>query len=299
MIKSFADLERSLKSNVKTARIAVVCAHEEHTLEAVIKAMKEGLVTPILIGNKSKIEEILNSFAVNLNLVTIINETDEPLAAQKAVDLVKNNQADFIMKGLIQTKNLLKAVVNKEHGLGTGSVMSHMAFNEVPNYHKLLVTTDGGMVMYPNLEQKRAVLENAVKIFNKLGYEKPNVAVLAAVEKVNPKMPETVDAAELKRLNQEGIIKNCIVEGPISYDLSLNKESAEIKNYHSEVTGEVDIFLVPNITVGNILGKSLIYSAKAKMAGLIVGAKVPIILTSRGATVEEKYLSIVLAVAVS
>ncbi|QOR36490.1 bifunctional enoyl-CoA hydratase/phosphate acetyltransferase [Clostridium sp. 'deep sea'] len=299
MIKSFADLERSLKSNVKTARIAVVCAHEEHTLEAVIKAMKEGLVTPILIGNKSKIEEILNSFAVNLNLVTIINETDEPLAAQKAVDLVKNNQADFIMKGLIQTKNLLKAVVNKEHGLGTGSVMSHMAFNEVPNYHKLLVTTDGGMVMYPNLEQKRAVLENAVKVFNKLGYEKPNVAVLAAVEKVNPKMPETVDAAELKRLNQEGIIKNCIVEGPISYDLSLNKESAEIKNYHSEVTGEVDIFLVPNITVGNILGKSLIYSAKAKMAGLIVGAKVPIILTSRGATVEEKYLSIVLAVAVS
>ena len=173
--------------------------------------------------------------------------------------------------------------------------MSHVAMQEVPSYHKLLAVTDGGMMMYPDLEAKKSIVENAVEVFNKMGYENPKVGVLAAVEVVNPKMPEAVDGAELKRMNQEGIIKDCIIEGPISYDLAMNLESSKIKGYESPVVGDVDILVVPNITAGNILGKSLIYSAGAKMAGFIVGAKVPIVLTSRGASTEEKYLSLAIS----
>lgn len=205
--------------------------------------------------------------------------------------------ADFLMKGKIQTADLLSAVVNKEEGLRTGKVMSHVVFNEIPNYHKLLVLTDGGMMMYPDLNKKKEICENAVGTLRTLGYDKPKVAVLAAVEKVNPKMPETVDADALKTMNKSGELADCIVEGPISYDLTMSKESAAIKGFESPVTGDADIVLVPNITVGNVLGKSLIYSAGAKMAGFIVGAKVPIVLTSRGSTSEEKYLSLVLSAA--
>ncbi len=150
-------------------------------------------------------------------------------------------------------------------------------------------------MMYPDLEAKKSIIENAVDVFLKMGYDCPKVGVLAAVEVVNPKMPEAVDAAELKKMNQEGIIKNCIVEGPIAYDLAVNAESSVIKGYESPVAGDVDILVVPNITAGNILGKSLIYSGNAKMAGFVVGAKVPIVLTSRGATTEEKYLSLAIS----
>jgi phosphate butyryltransferase len=217
------------------------------------------------------------------------------LAAEKAVALVNENKADFIMKGKIQTADLLRAVVNKEKGLRTGRVMSHFVFDEVPSYHKLIVTTDGGMMTYPDLNQKKQIIENAVDVLRAMGYDKPKVAVLAAVEKVNPKMPESVDADMLKKMNQEGKIKNCIVEGPISYDLAISKKCAEIKGFKSPVAGDADILIVPNITAGNILGKCLICSAEGKMAGFIVGAKVPIGLTSRGSSAEEKYLSLVLS----
>ncbi len=175
--------------------------------------------------------------------------------------------------------------------------MSHVVFNEIPNYHKLLVLTDGGMMMYPDLDKKKQICENAVDTLRTLGYKMPKVAALAAVETVNPKMQETVDADALKRMNLENEITDCIIEGPISYDLTMSKASAEIKGFESPVTGDADIVLVPNITVGNVLGKSLIYSAGAKMAGFIVGAKVPIVLTSRGSSSEEKYLSLVLSAA--
>jgi phosphate butyryltransferase len=177
--------------------------------------------------------------------------------------------------------------------------MSHVSIQEVPSYHKLLITTDGGMMMYPDLEQKKKIIENAVEVLHSLGYENPKVAVLAAVETVNPKMPESVDAGKLKEMNQNGEITGCIVEGPISYDIAMNKESGEIKGFVSPVAGDPDILIVPNITCGNILGKCLVYSAGAKMAGFIVGAKVPIVLTSRGSSSEEKYLSLVLSAAAS
>lgn len=293
--KNFDALIETVQNFESVRKVVVICAHDEHTLEAVFKGVSEGIVSPILIGQKAKITSILEEMKVTLDEALIYDAETDPEAASLGVAMIREGKADFIMKGKINTADLLKAVVNKEKGLRTGSVMSVVALHEVPGYHKLLCITDGGMMMYPNLEEKKQVLENAVKTFNSMGYENPKVAVLAAVEAVNPKMPETVDADAIKQMNLSGEIKNCMVEGPISYDLAMSKESAEIKGYKSEVCGDPDILLVPNITVGNILSKAIVYTAGAKMAGFIVGAKVPIVLTSRGATTEEKYLSLVLS----
>ncbi len=297
VIKNFDELIRKVANYKEKKKVAVVAAHDEHTLEAVFKAKEDGVVEPILIGRKDKIKEILDKHNFALSDEFIIDIEDESQAAYKAVELVNENKANSIMKGKIQTADLLKAVVDKERGIRTGRLMTHFAVLEVPTYHKLLAITDGGMVMYPTLEQKKGIIQNAVDVLLSLGYEKPKVAVLAAVEKVNPKMPETVDAAELKKMAESGEITNCIVEGPISYDIAMNRESAEIKGFDSPVVEDVDILIPPNIATGNILAKALIYSGNAKMAGIIVGAKVPIILTSRGSSSEEKYLSIVLATA--
>lgn len=295
VIKNFEELIRKVQKLESKKTVVVVAAQDEHTLQAVFKAKKDNIVNPILIGDKPKIKEILSILHEGLDDSAIINAESDKSAAEKAVQLINENKADFIMKGKIQTADLLKAVVNKEKGLRTGKIMSHFVFNEIPNYHKLIVTTDGGMMMYPNVDEKKEIIENAVNTLLVMGYENPKVAVLAAVEKVNPKMPESVDAGLLKEMNLKGELKNCIVEGPISYDLTMSKESAKIKGYESPVVGDADILIVPNITAGNILGKSLVYSAGAKMAGFIVGAKVPIVLTSRGSTAEEKYLSLVLS----
>lgn len=294
-IKSFDELIKKLQSNSKKKIVAVVSAHDEHTLEAVIKANKAGLLEPLLIGDKEKIINILDTLSTDIKYSTIINEMDNKNAAKIAVKLVHENKADFIMKGKIETGDLLKAVVHKEDGLRVGRIMSHIAIHEIKSYHKLLAVTDGGMSLYPRLEDKKQIIENAVEAFMSIGYDNPKVAVLCAIEKVNSKMPETIDAGELKKMNQRGEISNCIIEGPISYDLAMSKDSAKIKSYNSLVVEDVDILVVPDIVSGNILGKSLVYSAGAKMAGMILGAKVPIVLTSRGSSSEEKYLSLVIS----
>lgn len=192
---------------------------------------------------------------------------------------------------------MLKAVVAEESGLRTGRLMSHLAFLKIPNYHKMIVLTDSGMVLYPNLQQKKQIIENAVENLRNMGYDTPKVGVLAAVEKVNPKQPETVDAAELTEMNRRGEIQNCIVEGPLSYDILMSRESARKKGFTGELVGDPDILVVPDMPCGNILGKALLFSAEADMAGLIVGAKAPIALTSRGATEKEKRQSLLLAAA--
>jgi phosphate butyryltransferase len=297
VINNFDQLIEKVRDIDGAKRVAVVCAHDEHTLEAVQKAENDGLVKSVLIGKSAEINEILKKLNFEKDDTDIIHVEGDLETAYKACEIIRNEQADFLMKGKIQTGDLLKAVVDKEKGLRTGKVMSHVVFHEIPNYHKLMVVTDGGMMMYPDLDKKKQILENAVDTLCAIGYEKPKVAVLAAVEKVNPKMQESVDAGALKEMNVKGEIKNCIVEGPISYDLTMNKESAAIKGFESPVTGDADIMIVPNITVGNILGKCLVFSAEAKMAGFIVGAKVPIVLTSRGSTSEEKYLSLIISAA--
>lgn len=294
-LKNFKELIDKVQNNESKKRVVVAAAHDEHTLEAVFKAKNDKLVEPVLIGDKNKIIEILKKLSIDFDENKIINTENDIEAAEKTVALINEGHADFIMKGKLQTADLLKAVVNKEKGLRTGNVMSHVAILEIPAYHKLIAVTDGGMMMYPNAEEKKQIIENAVDVFLAMGYECPKVAILAAVETVNPKMPEAVDADILKKMNQNSEIKNCVIEGPISVDLTFNKESAKIKGYESPITGEADILIAPNITTGNIMSKALLEFANATMAGMIVGAKVPIVLTSRGATTEEKYLSLVLS----
>lgn len=296
-IKNFDELINKVKGFEEKRKVAIIAAHDEHTLEAVFRAVENNIIEPVLIGNAEEIKKIIKKLNKNLNHENIIDISNDIEAAYLGVELAAKGEVDFIMKGMIQTPDLLKAVVDKEKGLRTGNIMSHFVINEIPNYHKLLVTTDGGMMTYPDVDQKRQIIENAVNVLLQLGYEEPKVAVLAATENINLKMPESVDADKLKEMNQSGVITNCIVEGPISYDLTMSKEAAEIKGYNSPVSGDADVLIVPNITAGNILGKSLIYSAGAKMAGFIVGAKVPIVLTSRGSSSDEKYLSLVLCAA--
>jgi phosphate butyryltransferase len=299
-LRTFDDIIGKIKGLGTKKRIVVAGADDPHVIESVWKALQGGLIAkPLLTGDVEKITGVIRDLSLNPADFSIVDNPAGMNSAENAVALIKDGAADFLMKGLIDTKDMLKPVVNKDNGLNTGKIMSHVVFNQVPSYHKLIVTTDGGMVTYPDLEQKVHILENAVAVLRRLGYEKPSAAVLTAVEKANPKMLETLDAEAMKKMAESGKIKDCFVEGPISYDIAMSREIAEIKKYQSPYCGDFDILLTPNIHAGNILGKSLVVSAGAKMAGIIAGAKIPIILTSRGSSAEEKYLSIALASAVS
>lgn len=295
MYTNFESIVKALQGKTEKRIMAVAGADDSHILEAVVRARAEGLTDAILIGNAARITELLREIKQDETQYELISCDSPQECGRIAVQIVKEGKANFLMKGLIDTKDLLKPVVQKENGLTTGRIMSHVGLNELPSYHKLIVNTDGGMLVYPTVEQKKDIIINAVRMLQMLGCECPKVAVLAGVEKVNPKMLETVDAAELKLMNQKGEIEGCIVEGPISYDLAMSAENAKIKNFDCPYCGDFDVLVAPNLVCGNILGKSWYMQAGGKMAGIIVGAKVPIVLTSRGATSEEKYLSIALA----
>lgn len=297
--KSFDELIEKVKGYSSIKRMAIAAAGERHTLEAAFHARKEGVARPVLVGDEVEIRRIMKEMGEEVPDEDIYPAADNKEAAELAVSLVREGKADFLMKGYLDTGVILKAVVNKEQGLGKGGVMSHFTMFDVPGYHKILVPVDGGMVTYPTLEQKKAIIENTVDTLIAMGYDCPKVGVLACVEKVNPKMPETVEAAELARMNREGEIKNCIVEGPISYDCAVDGEIAKLKGYESRIAGDVDVLVAPNIHAGNIMGKMLTCTCKAKMAGFVVGAKCPVVLTSRGSSAEEKFLSVVVSAAAS
>ncbi|MCI9026035.1 MAG: phosphate butyryltransferase [Dorea sp.] len=290
-IKNFAELKDRVGHERKKT-VAVACAHDEHTLEAVLKAHEEGILNYYLIGYKDEIIHKAKALGFEVRKEWIIEGVSEEECAGTAVCLVNENKADFIQKGLMQTSALLKAVVNKESGIGKGVPMSHIALLDIPGYHKIMGVTDGGMILYPDLEMKKAIIRNAVDIFWKAGYEKPKVAAMCAVEVVNPKMPETVDARALKKMSEEGMFGECYVEGPISMDIAVNRKAAQIKKCDSQVAGDVDILMMPDIDTGNIMVKALLEFAGAKMAGLVTGAKAPIALNSRSASFEEKYYSL-------
>lgn len=294
---NFDQLIEKVKGYPAKKRMAVAAAGDEHTLEAVMHARKEGIVDPVLVGHKAVIDKILAEMGETVAEENIYDYPDIKEAAEQAVKLVKEGKADFLMKGKLDTSVILKAVVNKENGLGQGRTMSHFTMFEVPTYHKILVPVDGGMVTYPTLEKKVDIIINTVDTLISMGYDCPKVGVLACKEKLDPKMPETVEANELKEMNKRGEIKNCIVEGPISYDCAVDKEIADLKGFDSPVAGDVDVLIAPNIHAGNIMGKMLTCTCKARLAGFIVGAKCPIVLTSRGSSADEKYLSIVVSAA--
>ena len=287
MLKNFKEMAELVKANPVKKRIVLCCAHDEHSLDAVYEAFKEGIVEPVFVGKEEEIKSICAEHGFDFGDVTIYNEDDDVEAAKKAVALIREGKGDFLMKGRMQTADLLRQVVNKETGLQVGKIMSHVGLFQVPNYHKVVVLTDCGRLLQPDLEQK-------VKI-----YEDPKVGVMCGAEVLNKKAQESVDAAALKEMNQNGEITGCTVEGPISYDIALSKEIAEFKKFDSPVAGEVDAMIMPSMATGNMVGKSWTVSSNGMMAGIIVGAKAPIVLTSRGSSAEEKFYSIVLAAAAS
>ena len=293
---NFEDLIAKVKSCGKQ-KLAVAAAEDDAVLEAVDAARKQGIADAILVGDEAAIRRIAAELSIDLTGYEIINEPDKVKASLTAVKLAHDGAADMYMKGLLDTKTFLKSVLDKEVGLRTGKTLSHVAVFEVKGIEQLLFLTDVAFMTYPTLEDKVHIIENTVAVAHACGVECPKVAPLAAVEVVNPKMPETVDAAALKQMNQSGALEGCVVEGPISMDLVMDAEAAQIKGYQSPVVGNADILLVHNIACGNILNKSLRCLARSQQVGIVLGAQVPIVLTSRGATAQSKYLSIAVTAA--
>ena len=291
MIKNFEQLKEMLKAMPVKRKVAVVPAQDEHTLEAISHAYRDGMVEPVLIGDEPKIREILAQIGTDADKMTIIHVEDPTEAIQKAADMARDGDVDCIMKGKTETGALMKVLVNRERGIRKNDTMSLLAFMESPNYHKVFAITDVGLLTYPSKDQKKAAIQNAVEAFHALGVEQPKVAILAAVEKVNPKMKETVEAAEIKEEGVEG----CIIEGPISYDLAMDPASAPIKGYVSPVAGDADLLVVPDIVSGNIAAKTITVIGGGRTGGVVLGAKVPVLLVSRAASADDKYMSIVIA----
>ena len=291
MIKNFEQLKEMLKAMPVKRKVAVVPAQDEHTLEAISHAYRDGMVEPVLIGDEPKIREILAQIGTDADKMTIIHVEDPTEAIQKAADMARDGEVDCIMKGKTETGALMKVLVNRERGIRKNDTMSLLAFMESPNYHKVFAITDVGLLTYPSKDQKKAAIQNAAEAFHALGVEQPKVAILAAVEKVNPKMKETVEATEIKEEGVEG----CIIEGPISYDLAMDPASAPIKGYVSPVAGDADLLVVPDIVSGNIAAKTITVIGGGRTGGVVLGAKVPVLLVSRAASADDKYMSIVIA----
>lgn len=293
------DINELLHSD-KKMKLAVVAAEEENVLIAIDDAYKNNIAIPVLIGDAKKIKDIAKNASINIDNYDIVSSDSLEKSAEIAVKMVREGKADFLIKGLIDTSILVKQVLNKEYGLRTGKALSHVMVYDVPVYHKLLFLTDGGIMTYPDLEGKKHILENAVDVLKALNYKEIKVACLAAKEKLNPKMPPTVDGDALKQMYLNGEFEEgVIVEGPISFDLAISKEAADIKKYNSPVAGDADVLLVPNIEMGNGIGKTMTYFGHALSAGVIMGASAPVVLVSRADSYESKYYSILLGALVA
>jgi phosphate butyryltransferase len=297
MFKSLSDLHVMARSN-KKKKLVLAAAHDQNAIEAVINAFSKGIIDVILVGNKQKINEI--SYRINQDTTgfELINEPDNERAAEIAVRMVSENHADIVMKGHLGTSCLLKAVLNKEWGLRSGDLLSHLALFELPSYHKVLSLTDAAMNIAPDFKAKISILKNAINFLRSIGIEKPKVAMLSAVETINPDLKSSMEAAAIAKMAERGQIENCIVDGPFALDNAISKKSAEIKKIISPVAGDADLLIGDDIDASNAIYKSFIYFGQAKCAAVIVGAKAPIVLTSRADNDDIKLNSITLAAAV-
>lgn len=293
-LKSFEQLRENMIPGKKHT-VVVASAVEEKTLEAVLEASDQGLVDYLLTGSEKAILEVANRLDRKVDISKIVNANSDEEAAAKAVELIHQGKADFLQKGLLHTSALLKAIINKEHGLRTEKMMNYVAMLQIPGYHKLVAITDGGMQIAPDLDEKKQIIESTVELFHSLGIEKPKVACMCAVEEANTKMPETIDAAELTRMNQAGELTGCIVEGPISFDLTMVKSTSAVKKFSSPVAGDADIILAPGIAAGNMLIKGLYTFGGATMGGVVLGGKCPISMTSRDSSIEGRIASLLLS----
>lgn len=280
-------------ARLRQNRVAVACAHEHSVMEALRLAQNANLAQPLFIGDAERIFAIAHDLEYAISPEMVLDEPDDTAAARRAVQAVREGECEFLMKGHIHTADLLRAILDKESGLRTGRIMSHVFILELRD--RLLLVTDGAMNIKPDLMQKAQIICNAVYVAQGLGIRKPKVAVLAAVETVNPDVPSTIDAAILSKMAERGQIKDCVVDGPFQMDNILSEEAARLKKIHSPVAGAADIVLCPDIEAGNALVKMFAHTTGGRIAGVLVGASVPVVLTSRADTAESKMLSIAVA----
>lgn len=298
MIKSFQELLKTVKKKQPTT-IAVAVAQDKEVLQAVDFACRYGIVKAILIGDKTEVKRIAGEVEIDLAGHEIIDITDKDMACNKAVELIRCGKATLPMKGFVDTSVFLKAVVNRETGLSKGRLLSHVGVLSIQGYDRMFIVSDAAMNIAPDLSEKVDMIYNAVDVARALGNDLPKVAILCAVEKVNPKMPATIDAEELTKMNERGEIKGCLVKGPLALDNAVSIEAARHKGINHPVAGAADILLTPDIEAGNMLNKSMEYFGRAEKAGVIMGAKVPVILTSRASSETAKLNSIALGILVA
>jgi phosphate acetyltransferase len=293
--------ERLLERCAGLDPVPTAVAHpcEESALVGAIEASELGLIKPILVGPADRIAEVARASALNLDGIEIVEAPHSHASAAKAVELVRQGRAELLMKGSLHSDELLGAVVARDAGLRTGRRISHVFLMDVPTYHKVLIVTDAAINIAPALEDKLDICQNAIDLAIALGVTRPKVAILAAVETVNSKMPSTIDAAALCKMADRGQIKFAILDGPLAFDNAISRQAADIKGIRSDVAGDPDILLVPDLEAGNILAKQLSFLANADSAGLVLGARVPIILTSRSDSVRARIASCAVAVLVS
>lgn len=284
-----------LKNKAKK-RLVAAYANDDHTIEAVSMAVDMGVVDATLVGDEQTIKKVCASHNIDPSKFRIVQENDETKAAAKAVELINNGEGDVLMKGLVSTDKFMRAILNKEKGLlPPKAVLSHVTVVQVPTYHKLLIVGDVAIIPAPDLNQKVAITNYLIKTAHSLGIEKPKVALLAATELVSPAMPACVDAALISKMGDRGQIKGAFIDGPLALDVAIDPESAKIKKLTGEVAGDADCILFPNIESGNVFFKACTKLAKGELGAMVMGAKVPCVLTSRGDSVQSKMYSIALA----
>lgn len=298
MLRTLEEVLAAAKAS-EPRTLAVAAAQDLDVLTAVCAAEREGIIRPLLVGDRAQIESIAEEAGLSVQPEQIIDEPDKAAACQKAAQLARDRQADLLMKGFVDTSLIMKAVLNYENDLKKSSTISHVAVMEVPGFDRLFHVTDSAMNVAPTLEQKAAILTNAVEVAHALGNEEPKVAALCAVEKVNPKMPCTLDAEALTERAHSGEFGRCLVDGPLALDNAVSPEAAKHKGIDSPVAGYADILFVPDIEAGNMLNKAMEYFAHAKKAGIMMGAKVPVVLTSRATSAQSKMYSIALGVLIA
>ena len=286
--------------NIRKRKIAVAVAEDKHTIGAVGKAVDMGIVHAIMTGHKDKIIEVAEKKGVDPSIFEIVHEPDEDKAIARSVKFVHDGDADILMKGLCSSAKYIRAILNKETGLlPKKEVLSHVTVIEVPTYPKLLIVSDVAVLLEPDLDQKVKILGYCINVAHRLGIEEPRAAILSAVEKVNPKMKSTVDAAIISKMAERGQIKGAVVDGPLALDVAVSKECVDIKHLKSGVDGAADILIFPNIEAGNIFYKSITQLAKGKIGAIVTGASAPCVLTSRADSDDSKFYSIALAAAVA
>jgi len=299
MLKNFKSLEKEVKRETKKT-IAVAVAEDREVLTALEKVRMMGLSESILTGSRKKILQILEKAGMDAKAYEIIDTKGDSQAVDAAVSLVRNGQAQVLMKGLCPTAVFLRGVLDKEHGLKEEKILSHLALFECPRYPKILMMSDAAMNIAPGLEDKVQILRNALHVARRLGYHRPKVAVLSALETVNAEgIPSSAEAAVIAKMGERRQIKDAIIDGPLAVDTALSRQACQVKRLKSAVGGDADICLVPNIETGNVFYKLLTLMAQAKVAGIVVGASAPVVLTSRADTEESKYLSILTALKAS